>query len=65
MTDDGSVLATSGVLVAIGVAETRWTRANPLASGLEILLVGGFAGVVGNHFGSILPAVLGAPPVGG
>jgi VIT1/CCC1 family predicted Fe2+/Mn2+ transporter len=60
-----SVLATAGVLFAIGVVKTRWTRANPLASGLEILLIGAFAGVVGYFFGSILPTLLGAPAVGG
>jgi vacuolar iron transporter family protein len=60
-----SVLATAGVLFAIGVVKTRWTRANPVASGLEILLVGAFAGVAGYFFGSILPTLLGAPAVGG
>jgi vacuolar iron transporter family protein len=60
-----SVLATAGVLLAIGVVKTRWTHANPLGSGLEILLIGTFAGVVGYLFGSILPTLLGAPAVGG
>jgi len=60
-----SVLATAGVLFAIGVVKTRWTRASPLWSGLEILLIGAFAGVVGYVFGSILPTLLGAPAVGG
>jgi vacuolar iron transporter family protein len=60
-----SVLATAGVLFAIGVVKTRWTRANPLGSGLEILIIGALAGVVGYFFGSILPTLLGAPAVGG
>jgi VIT1/CCC1 family predicted Fe2+/Mn2+ transporter len=60
-----SVIATAAVLFAIGVVKTRWTRANPLGSGLEILLIGAFAGVVGYFFGSILPTLLGAPAVGG
>jgi VIT1/CCC1 family predicted Fe2+/Mn2+ transporter len=60
-----SVLATAGVLFAIGVVKTRWSHASPLASGLEILLIGAFAGVVGYFFGSILPTLLGAPVVGG
>src|SRR5438093_3878366 len=60
-----SVLATAGVLFAIGVVKTRWTHAGPLASGLEILLIGAFAGVGGCFFGSILPTLLGAPAVGG
>ena len=60
-----SVLATAGVLFAIGVVKTRWTRSNPLGSGSEILIIGGLAGVVGYFFGSILPMLLGAPAVGG
>ena len=60
-----SVIATAGVLFSIGVVKTRWTHANPLASGVEILLIGAFAGVVGYFFGSILPTLLGAPAVGG
>src|SRR6266511_4898102 len=31
-----SVLATAGVLFAIGVVKTRWTHAGPFSSGLEI-----------------------------
>jgi len=60
-----SVLATAGVLFAVGVVKTRWTRANPLGSGLEILIIGALAGIVGYFFGSILPTLLGAPAVGG
>jgi VIT1/CCC1 family predicted Fe2+/Mn2+ transporter len=60
-----SLLATAGVLFAIGVVKTRWTHAVPLGSGLEILLIGAFAGVAGYFFGSILPTLLGAPAVGG
>ncbi len=60
-----SVLATGAVLFAIGVVKTRWTRANPLASGLEILMIGALAGIVGYFFGSILPTLLGTPAVGG
>src|SRR6266542_2036688 len=41
-----SVLATRGVLFAIGVVKTRWTHASPLVSGLEILLIGALAGDV-------------------
>ena len=60
-----SVIATAGVLFAIGVVKTRWTHASPLWSGLEILLIGAFAGIVGYFFGSILPTLLGAPAIGG
>ena len=59
-----SVAATAAVLFAIGVVKTRWTRRRALASGLEILALGAFAGVAGYFFGSILPPLLGAPTVG-
>lgn len=60
-----SVIATGAVLFAIGVTKTRWTHANPVWSGVEILLVGAFAGIVGYFFGNVLPTLLGAPAVGG
>jgi VIT1/CCC1 family predicted Fe2+/Mn2+ transporter len=60
-----SVIATGGVLFAIGVAKTRWTHSNPIWSGIEILAIGALAGVVGYFFGSVLPTLLGAPAVGG
>jgi VIT1/CCC1 family predicted Fe2+/Mn2+ transporter len=59
----GSVIATGAVLFAIGVVKTRWTHANPLWSGSEILIVGALAGIVGYLLGTVLPAVLGAPSV--
>lgn len=59
-----SVLATAGVLFAIGVVKTRWTQGSPIWSGIEILVIGTLAGVVGYFFGSILPGLLGAPAVG-
>jgi len=59
-----SVIATAGVLFAIGVVKTRWTHGNPIWSGIEILLIGAAAGIVGYFFGSILPRLLGAPAVG-
>jgi len=60
-----SIIATAAVLFAIGVVKTRWTHGNPLWSGVEILAIGAVAGIVGYFFGSILPPLLGAPPVGG
>jgi VIT1/CCC1 family predicted Fe2+/Mn2+ transporter len=60
-----SVIATGGVLFAIGVVKTRWTHAQPIWSGIEILVIGAVAGIVGYFFGSILPTLLGAPAVGG
>ncbi len=59
-----SVVATGAVLFAIGALKTRWTRRSWIRSGLEILLVGAVAGVVGYFFGNVLPVLLGAPPVG-
>ena len=61
----GSIVATAGVLFGIGVVKTRWTHRNPVGSGLEILLIGAFAGIAGFFFGNVLPALLGAPAVGG
>ena len=57
-----SVLATGSVLFGIGVAKARWTGGNPIFSGLEILLVGAFAGVAGYLFGDLLPALVGTAP---
>jgi VIT1/CCC1 family predicted Fe2+/Mn2+ transporter len=59
-----SVIATGGVLFAIGVVKTRWTHGNRIWSGIEILAIGALAGVVGYFFGSVLPGLLGAPAVG-
>jgi VIT1/CCC1 family predicted Fe2+/Mn2+ transporter len=59
----GSLVATAGVLFAIGVVKSRWTRRNWLRSGLEILLLGAVAGIAGFFFGNLLPGMLGAPAV--
>jgi VIT1/CCC1 family predicted Fe2+/Mn2+ transporter len=56
-----SVAATAAVLFAIGVVKSRWTHRSWLTSGLEILIVGAVAGVVGYFFGSVLPGLLGVP----
>jgi VIT1/CCC1 family predicted Fe2+/Mn2+ transporter len=56
-----SVAATLLVLFAIGVVKTRWTKRHWLASGLEILVIGAVAGIMGYFFGSVLPVLLGAP----
>jgi VIT1/CCC1 family predicted Fe2+/Mn2+ transporter len=56
-----SVVATLAVLFGIGVVKSRWTHRGWLASGLEILVVGALAGVVGYFFGSFLPVLLGVP----
>jgi VIT1/CCC1 family predicted Fe2+/Mn2+ transporter len=58
-----SVLSAGAVLFGIGVAKSRWTRRGALRSGLEILVIGALAGVIGYFFGNVLPPLLGAPPV--
>jgi VIT1/CCC1 family predicted Fe2+/Mn2+ transporter len=57
----GSVVATLVVLFGIGVAKSRWTHRSWFASGLEILVIGALAGIIGYFFGSILPTLLGVP----
>jgi VIT1/CCC1 family predicted Fe2+/Mn2+ transporter len=56
-----AVVASAGVLFGIGVVKSRWTRQHWLRSGLEILLLGAFAGIAGYLFGNVLPTVLGSP----
>jgi len=55
----GSVLATGVVLFGIGVLKSRWTRRDPIRSGLEILALGAFAGIAGYLFGGVLPGLIG------
>ncbi len=59
----GSIVATGGVLFAVGVVKSRWTRRNWLRSGMEILLLAAFAGIAGFFFGNILPGLLGVEAV--
>jgi len=59
-----SVFATGAVLFAIGIVKTRWTQGSPIGSGIEILIIGAMAGIVGYFFGTVLPKLLGAPAVG-
>ncbi|HEX2221036.1 MAG TPA: VIT1/CCC1 transporter family protein [Candidatus Limnocylindria bacterium] len=60
-----SVVATLLVLFGIGVVKARWTRRNAVWSGLEVLVIGAVAGIVGYFFGSILPSLLGVPDATG
>jgi VIT1/CCC1 family predicted Fe2+/Mn2+ transporter len=60
-----SVLLTAGVLFGVGVVKARWTRRNPIRSGLEIVLLAAFAGIAGFLFGNVLPGLLGVAPVAG
>jgi VIT1/CCC1 family predicted Fe2+/Mn2+ transporter len=56
-----AVAASGGVLFGIGVLKSRWTRQAWVRSGLEILLLGAFAGIAGFFFGNMLPTLLGVP----
>jgi VIT1/CCC1 family predicted Fe2+/Mn2+ transporter len=56
-----SVVATMTVLFGIGVVKSRWTHRSWIGSGLEILVIGALAGIVGYFFGSLLPTFLGVP----
>ena len=56
-----AVIASGGVLFGIGVVKSRWTRQGWLRSGIEILVLGAFAGVAGFFFGNLLPTLLGVP----
>jgi vacuolar iron transporter family protein len=60
-----SLLLGAVVVFAIGVVKSRWTRRNPIASGLEIVALAAFAGIAGYFFGSALPALLGVAGIGG
>lgn len=55
-----AVVASGGVLFGIGVLKSRWTRQAWLRSGIEILVLGAFAGIAGFFFGNLLPTLLGA-----
>ncbi|GGI08050.1 VIT1/CCC1 transporter family protein [Egicoccus halophilus] len=54
-----ATLSTGGVLFAIGAVKARWTARSWWASGLEILSLAGFAGILGYLFGTVLPTLLG------
>jgi VIT1/CCC1 family predicted Fe2+/Mn2+ transporter len=56
-----AVAASGGVLFGIGVLKSRWTRQPWVRSGLEILVLGAFAGIAGFFFGNLLPTLLGVP----
>ena len=58
-------LTLCGVVVfIIGAVKTRWTKRNPIRSGLEVVALAAFAGVAGYLFGSVLPAMLGIAGIG-
>ncbi|MGH2378126.1 MAG: VIT1/CCC1 transporter family protein [Candidatus Limnocylindria bacterium] len=60
-----SMALSLATLFGIGIVKSRWTEANPIRSGLEVVLLAAVAGIAGYFFGSILPGLLGvnAPAV--
>jgi VIT1/CCC1 family predicted Fe2+/Mn2+ transporter len=60
-----SVACAGLALFAMGVVKSRWTRRRWWSSGLEIFLLGAFAGLAGYVFGTFLPGLLGVAGVEG
>jgi vacuolar iron transporter family protein len=58
-----SVGLAAGLLFAMGVVKSRWTRRGWLISGFEIFALGAFAGIAGYFFGTLLPKALGVAGV--
>jgi len=54
-----SLILSALVVFGIGAVKTRWTKRNPIGSGLEVVALAAFAGIAGYFFGSLLPGVLG------
>jgi len=61
----GSMIFSAVVIFAIGVLKSRWTKRNPLISGIEIVALAAVAGIAGYFFGRVLPLLLGAPAASG
>jgi VIT1/CCC1 family predicted Fe2+/Mn2+ transporter len=58
-------LVLCGVVVfGIGAVKTRWTKRDPIRSGLEVVALAAFAGIAGYLFGSVLPSALGFAGLG-
>jgi len=58
-----SVILTALALFGMGVIKSRWTRRHWLPSGIEIVVLGAFAGLAGYLFGTVLPVLLGVAGV--
>ncbi len=52
------------VVFGIGAVKSRWTKRDPIRSGLEVVALAAFAGIAGYLFGSVLPSVLGFAGLG-
>lgn len=59
-----SLVLCGAVMFVIGAVKTRWTKRNPIRSGLEVVALAAFAGIAGYLFGSVLPSLLGVEPPG-
>jgi VIT1/CCC1 family predicted Fe2+/Mn2+ transporter len=55
----GSLILSGLVVFGIGVVKARWTKRNPVGSGLEVVALAAFGGIAGYFFGSLLPGLLG------
>jgi VIT1/CCC1 family predicted Fe2+/Mn2+ transporter len=51
------------VLFGIGVGKALIAQRNPLTSGLEVTAIGALSGGAGYLLGTVIPSLLGAPPV--
>ena len=52
-------------LFGMGAIKSRFTRRHWFRSGLEIFVLGAFAGIAGYFFGTLLPAALGVAGIAG
>jgi VIT1/CCC1 family predicted Fe2+/Mn2+ transporter len=60
-----AALVLCGVVVfGIGIVKTRWTKRDPIRSGVEVMALAAFAGIAGYLFGSVLPTMLGYAGLG-
>src|SRR4029078_10600801 len=59
-----SIVLCAAVVFGIGIVKSRWTRVDPIRSGLEVVALAAFAGIAGYLFGSVLPNVLGFAGLG-
>src|SRR5688572_17338328 len=59
-----SIALCAVVVFGIGAVKTRWTKRDPIRSGLEVVALAAFGGIAGYLFGSVLPSVLGVAGFG-
>lgn len=61
----GSMVFSGVVIFGIGVLKSKWTKRNPIVSGIEIVVLATVAGIAGFLFGTVLPGILGVAGVVG